>query len=145
MSPTQYIYVATTLDDEGVCSEKDWIEYPGRIVAGVLSEILAGLGCVVEALENMEMLGWEFSFHYEGTRFRARVGAIEDFMIAVWLGGGLDLFRRKKRAFNELCLRLRETLPSDRRFSNIRWYNQKQFENADWDSPDEDEEQSEPA
>jgi hypothetical protein len=145
MSPTQYIYLATTLDDEGVSTDNAWIEFPGRIVGGVLSEILAAFGCEVEPLENMEFVGWEFSFRYEGVRFRARVGAIEDFMIVIWVRGGFDFFKRKKRVFDGLVLRLREVLPSDQRFSNIRWYTQKQMDVGDWDYPEKDEEQPEPA
>ena len=149
MSPTQYIYVATTLDDGGVTTESqdDWIEYPGRVVGGVLSEILAALGCKVEPLQEMGMLGWEFTFHYGGARFRARAGKIEDFMIVIWLRGSLDLFKRKRRAFDGLIAHLREAFPTDRRFSNIRWYTQEQMENYEWDYPerDEDEDEVQPA
>jgi hypothetical protein len=135
MMPTRYVYLAPTFPDEGVEDEYDWVEYPGRIVAGVLSEILTGLGCKVDELFDEGMKGWGFGFSCEGRPFRARVGAIEDFLIVVWAKGWFDLFGHKRQALEALVQRLDAALQQDARFKNIRWYTQQQMDTGEWDYP----------
>jgi hypothetical protein len=135
MMPTRYVYLAPTFEDYGIEDEHDWVEYPGRIVAGVLSEILTGLGCKVGKLYSEDMKGWRFAFSYQGRPFWARVGAIEDFLIVVWAKGWFDLFGRKRQALESLVQRLDATLHQDARFKNIRWYTQEQMDAGEWDYP----------
>jgi hypothetical protein len=135
MMPTRYIYLAPTFADEGVEDEHDWVEYPGRIVAGVLSELLTGLGCKVDQLYDEGPKGWGFTFVYGGRPFWARVGAIEDFLIVLGANGWFDLLGRKRQALESLVLRLDATLQRDPRFKNIRWYTQQQMDAGQWDYP----------
>lgn len=145
MSLSAYIYMDTTLPDEGVCDEHDWIEYPGRIVAGALWEILQGLGCKMDPIYSEGLKGWEFAFSRRGIRFWARVGAIEDFLVVITLSGWLDLTGRRRRAFLDLLREFNEVLKADPRFSKIRWYTQKQMDAGDWDYPGKDEPLETPA
>lgn len=140
-----YIYMATTLPDEGSWDDKDWIEYPGQIVANVLTGILRDLGCKVDPIYSEGPKGWEFAFSYERVRMWSRVGAIEDFLVVMCLPGILDLTGRKRKKFLELLRRLNETLKADDRFSNIRWYTEKQMNDGDWDYPGKDEVEAAPA
>ena len=140
-----YIYLDTTLPDEGVWDDNDWIEYPGQVVAAALSEILRDLGCKVDPLYSEGEKGWEFTYSIERVPMWARIGAIEDFLIALGLLGLLDLTGRKRRAFLNLLRRLNETLKVDPRFSHIRWYTKKQMDAGDWDYPGKDGAQADPA
>jgi hypothetical protein len=127
-----YIYLAPTFEDEGVVDGHNWVELPGQVVAGVLAEILEGLGCKVDTIYSEGDKGWEFNFDYERVRMWARVGKIEDFLISLTVYGWLDLTGRRKRIFLQLLRRLDETLKHDPRFENIRWYTQKQMDAGDW-------------
>jgi hypothetical protein len=140
-----YIYMGTTLPDEGVWDDRDWIEYPGQVLAGALSEILRDLGCKVDPIYSEGAKGWEFAFSIERVHMWTRIGAIEDFLIVLCLPGLLDLTGRKRRVFLDLLRRLNETLKVDPRFSHIRWYTKKQMDTGDWDYPGKDEAQAEPA
>lgn len=142
MSPTQYIYLVPSYEDEGAWDEHDWIEYPGRVTAGVLSKLLQELGCKVDEIYSEGEKGWEFGFTYKRTRLHFRVGKIEDIMIVLWVRGAFDFFGRKKREFDELLERLGPVLNEDGRFSNIRWYTQKQMDSLEWDYPGKDDEEA---
>jgi hypothetical protein len=132
MIATKYIYLAPNFPDEGAGDEHDWTEYPGRVVAGVLSEILRDLGCQVDAPVNMDFVGWELDFTYEGVQLWARVGAINDFLIVLGAQGLFDLFGRRKRVFAQFLERLEAALGRDARFSNIRWYTKQQMDAGEW-------------
>jgi hypothetical protein len=140
-----YIYLAPNFEDQGVEDEHDWVEFPGRIVAGVLQEILQGLGCKLEPIHSEGEKGWEFNFAYQRVAMWARVGAIEDFLIVLTAKGWLDLTGQRRRVFGQFIERLNETLQRDPRFSNIRWHTQKQMDAGEWDWPGKGEPKPEPA
>ncbi|THD82036.1 MAG: hypothetical protein E7812_04320 [Phenylobacterium sp.] len=144
MIATKYVYLAPSFEDEGIDDGHNWIEYPGRIVAGVLSEILQGLGCKVDPIYSEGEKGWEFNFAYQRVPMWSRVGAIEDFLIVLSASGWLDLSGRKKKTFAQFLERLDETLQRDPRFSNIRWYTQQQMDAGEWDYPGKDEPEADP-
>ena len=129
------VYLVPSFEDEGEWDEDDWIVYPGRVVAGVLSDILQALGCEVEPIYSEGEKGWEFNFTHQRIAMWSRVGPIEDFLIVLCATGWLDLGGRKKRVFE----RLDDVLHKDGRFSNIRWYTQKQMDTGQWDYPGKDE------
>jgi len=41
MITEKFVYLVPSFEDEGEWDEHDWIVYPGRVVAGVLSDILS--------------------------------------------------------------------------------------------------------
>ncbi|HEV2533707.1 hypothetical protein [Phenylobacterium sp.] len=133
MIASKFIYLVPNFDDEGEWDDHDWIEYPGRIVAGVLSEILQGLGYKVEAVDSEGPKGWEFSFWDQGVQLWMRVGAIEDFLIVLGAPGWLDIFGRKKKVFTRMIERLAAALAADARFGNIRWYTKQQMDAGEWE------------
>jgi hypothetical protein len=139
------IYMNTALPDEGIWDGNNWVEYPGRVVASALSDILRDLGCKVDPIYSEDVKGWEFAFSIERVHMWTRVGAIEDFLIVLCLPGLFDLAGRKRRIFLKLLRQLNETLKVDPRFGHIRWYTQKQMDAGDWDYPGKDEAQAEPA
>lgn len=135
MAVNQYVYLAANFPDDGLEDERGWIEYPGRIVAAVLSQVLRTLGCTLDSVHDEDFKGWEFNFTYEKVGMWARVGAIEDFMVVLVLPERFGRSARKRRIFGQLRDALDQALTADPRFDRIRWYSQAQMDAGEWDAP----------
>jgi hypothetical protein len=122
---------ASELPDGAVENEEgtDFIVWPARPVAEALHELLHAMGCEPGPVVSASFKGWEITFIYRGRPLWCRISMIERY-IAYFDDKGLwpNLIGMKPAVYAEFLARLGDTLSSDRRFQDVRWYALKEIE-----------------
>ena len=101
--------------------ESDVVQTGGKAAAEAIADILAGFGCVIEALEDNVGHCWECSFSYQRLPLVFRVVDVDGCILT------FDEPHRAMRRLDRFCdvlLRLNEQLRRDGRFHDLAWYSQ---------------------
>lgn len=108
------------VEDEG----GEFIQLPGRTVAEAMVDILADLGCAVEAVESAGDHGWLFWFKFNSAAVSCEVTAI-DGVVAQFVGPGgrLGKGRQPDPDYVEILDRFGAAIDADPRFGDLGWFN----------------------
>lgn len=106
-------------DDEG-----NFLQPPGRSVADAIEAILQELGCEIDyGPEPVLDIAWEYGIEKAGRSFKVGVNPVEDYWFFIVNKSWADKFwRRNSPVHIDLLQRFAQRLQADPRFSNIRWY-----------------------
>lgn len=109
---------SSRLPNDGVEDGRDFVVLPGRNVAEVLREMLSGLGCEVEPVEDAGDHGWDFHF---------RRGKGEYYCELTIIDGVVAQFddmstRGDETRFAGLLTELSSVLEADPRFDQVGWF-----------------------
>jgi hypothetical protein len=117
------VQFASTLPDDRIEDEHDFIKWPGENISEAFREILARLGCRLGPIENLEDRGWEFDFVHGKTRLVCRVCMIDDYLVCFWDPSFFrKLFKRTHPDFVSFLRQFGDELPRDPRFFDIGWF-----------------------
>jgi hypothetical protein len=124
-----WVLFRSALPRDGVEGEHDWIEWPGRGVATIIAEMLRRLGCEVEEPEHAHEHGWQFDAVFQRRRFFCQVTDIEEIYLLVQNPIWLERVRGKHpQAYVDLLRGLARELEADPRFSELRWFTQRELD-----------------
>jgi hypothetical protein len=105
-------------DDEG------FVETGGRSVIHAIAEILAKIGCDVEAPRYADEHGWDLSFRRNGRWLWCQVTLIEGYIFIMEGPAVFPIFQSKKAKANyrEALTLFADAIAKDPRFHDVRWY-----------------------
>lgn len=118
------------LSDDGVEHAGGFVEWPGRIHALVLTDILRSLGCEVSEMIDSNEHGWELQGSLSRDGIWMQVTPLDEVILMIEGASSLwsRLFARKAVAeFLELLKALDTALRADGRFHDIRWFTNEEY------------------
>ena len=121
------------LADDGVETEDDFVEWPGRAHAQVLAEILQALGWRVSEMIDSNEHGWELEAKLGHDRIWLQVTPLEEVILmiegaaTVWTW---FLARKPNTVFTGMLTALDAALRGDGRFQDLRWFTNKEYQSS---------------
>lgn len=109
---------SSRLPDDGIEDGRDFVVLPGRNVAEVLREMLSGLGCEVEPVEDAGDHGWSFRFSRGKGEYYCELTII-DGVVAQFDDMSI---RGDQTRFGGLLTELSSVLEADPRFDQLGWF-----------------------
>jgi hypothetical protein len=107
-------------DDTVYASDGNELQFAGQAVAQAIAEMLKARGYRVDEPENEYENGWSFNAHRERQRFWMQVTFIDDYILQT-----IDMTWRlwpRQAGFIAFLTDVEDSLKSDPRFSNLRWW-----------------------
>lgn len=97
---------------------------PGKSVTDAIGEILREIGCEIYYGPGPVLdIAWEYGVETGGRNFRVGINLVEDYWFFIVSQSWLDkVLRRSSPVHVDLLQRFARRLEADPRFSNIRWY-----------------------
>lgn len=111
---------------EDVIEDEDglFVQPPGKSVTDAIGEILRELDCDIYYGPGPVLdMAWEYGIETGGKSFRVGVNLVEDYWFFIVNLSWVDKFlRRSSPVHIDLLRRFARRLEADPRFSNVRWY-----------------------
>jgi hypothetical protein len=113
----------TTIPDDRVEADGEFVFFPGRTIIELLAERLAARGYKIHAPEHLHEMGWALVVESKRNYIEVRVSVIDEvYLSASYVPNFYDrLLGRKDDVYRPLLRDLDTILRADDRFSNIRW------------------------
>jgi len=111
----------TSIPDEGIEEDGDFVEFPGRKVTEAISAMLSGLGYEMSAPFHAEHAGWELDARANGRRIWLRIASMDDTSYALFTKDMTWQFWRRDPSFADFLTGLNAALQQDDRFDEILW------------------------
>lgn len=110
-------------------SDAGFIRLGGQPVAQALSEMLQGLGCRVDAVQDAGDHGWEFSFRYEKLRHLwCQVTLIEGYLVIIKdRSARWRIFAGDHACFVDVMRGLGDALAADPSFHDVGWFHEDEI------------------
>ena len=118
------------LADDGLERDGEFVEWPGRIHALALAEILRPLGCEVSEMIDSNEHGWELQASLGRDGIWMQVTPLEEVIVMIEGASSLwsRLFARKSVAeFIGLLTAFDAALRADGRFHDVRWFTREEY------------------
>lgn len=113
----------TSIVDEGVEDEQDWVEWPGRVVSGAIVQLLRDAGFEVTNPTHEAEHGWDFTVRHAKRTIWVEVTDLGAYILQTKVTDSFDPFLKRRRAAHIDVLRaLAEVLAKDSRFDEIGWF-----------------------
>lgn len=123
MTLRQLVTFDSTLPYDGIEDETGFIQWPGKMVAEEIAEILRRLGCTEVLFDTLDEAGYEVSFTAGKLNLAARVTVIDTYMVGFYQYSFFDSLRKKPRQeYVDILCRINQALNTDVRFSQVRWF-----------------------
>lgn len=130
----RYAEFRADFPDDQIWDGDDVIQTGGKAVAQAIADILAGLGCVIEDLEDQAGHGWECRFSSQGLALMFHAVALDPCILVF---EEPHRATRKLTRYYDVLLRLNEQLRRDGRFHDLAWYSYdgRQVGEETWETP----------
>lgn len=123
MNVRRWVTFDSDLPYDGIESEHDFIQWPGKTVAEALMEILGRLGCKRIDIDVLDERGYEVTFTIGKRQFGARVTMIDNYVVCFSQYSFWDnIFDKLRPEYVDILKRINAELNRDGRFHDIRWF-----------------------
>lgn len=110
----------TTLPDDGIEEDGDYVQLPGKNVAEAVGALLKARGYDVSPVKDAGLNGWDFEVERDRQRFWLLTTAIDLYIIQS--KDQTTRFWPNPKPYRQFLSDLHEALSEDPRFSKIRWW-----------------------
>ncbi len=112
----------TSLPDDGIEDETDFVEFPGRNVTEAIATMLSGLGYDVSPPIHAAEHGWELDVRANGRRFWLQITRMDELNCILVTQDMTWRIWRLHPSHAEFLTQLDAALRQDGRFDEIGWY-----------------------
>ena len=123
MSVRPQAVLETTIPDDSVEADGQFVFFPGRTIIELLAEQLIARGYKIHAPEHLHEMGWALVVESKRNYIEVLISVIDEVYLSAHYvpNFGDRLLGRKDEVYRPLLRDLDAILRADDRFSNIRW------------------------